>query len=42
MAKGGSITVTVEIKNTGSRDGDEVVQLYAQFRNPRSFDLQKH
>ena len=31
MAKNGSITVTVDIKNTGSRDGDEVVQLYAQF-----------
>ena len=42
MANGGSITVTVDIKNTGSRDGDEVVQLYARFPNPRSFDLQKH
>ena len=31
MANGGSITVTVDIKNTGSRDGDEVVQLYAEF-----------
>jgi beta-glucosidase len=26
--RGGRITVTVTVKNTGSRDGDEVVQLY--------------
>jgi len=31
MANNGSITVTVDIKNVGSRDGDEVVQLYVQF-----------
>jgi beta-glucosidase len=30
MAKNGSITVTADVKNTGRRDGDEVVQLYVQ------------
>ncbi|WP_435356390.1 glycoside hydrolase family 3 C-terminal domain-containing protein [Emticicia sp. SJ17W-69] len=30
MSKNGSITITADIKNTGSRDGDEVVQLYIQ------------
>ena len=28
MSKGGSVTVSVDVKNTGSRDGAEVVQLY--------------
>ena len=28
LAKDGSVTVSVEVKNTGSRAGDEVVQLY--------------
>jgi len=28
-ASGGALTVTVDIANTGSRDGDDVVQLYA-------------
>ncbi len=30
MPKDGSITVTVDVKNTGARDGDEVVQLYVK------------
>ena len=30
MAKNGSVTVTADIKNSGGRDGDEVVQLYVQ------------
>ncbi|RDB05803.1 glycoside hydrolase family 3 C-terminal domain-containing protein [Runella aurantiaca] len=30
MPKTGSITVSADLKNTGSRDGDEVVQLYIQ------------
>jgi beta-glucosidase len=30
MPSSGSITVSADIKNTGSRDGDEVVQLYVQ------------
>jgi beta-glucosidase len=28
LAKDGSVTVSVDVKNTGARDGDEVVQLY--------------
>lgn len=28
MASDGSITATINVKNTGSRDGDEIVQLY--------------
>jgi beta-glucosidase len=28
LAKGGSVTVSVDVKNTGKRDGDEVVELY--------------
>ncbi|WP_296621802.1 fibronectin type III-like domain-contianing protein, partial [Marivirga sp.] len=28
LSKGGTITVTVEVSNTGDRDGKEVVQLY--------------
>ena len=31
MPKDGRIIVTADIKNTGSRDGDEVAQLYVQF-----------
>ena len=31
LAKNGSIVVTADIKNVGSRDGDEVTQLYVQF-----------
>ncbi|HEY4323678.1 MAG TPA: glycoside hydrolase family 3 C-terminal domain-containing protein [Mucilaginibacter sp.] len=31
MGKKGSVTVTFDVKNTGSRDGDEVVQLYVQY-----------
>lgn len=30
MPKNGNITITADIKNAGSRDGDEVVQLYIQ------------
>jgi beta-glucosidase len=30
MAKDGSVTVSVDVTNTGSRTGDEVVQLYVQ------------
>lgn len=33
LAKDGSITVNVEIANTGKRDGDEVVQLYVKHLN---------
>ena len=28
LAKSGAVTVSVDVKNTGTRDGDEVVQLY--------------
>jgi beta-glucosidase len=28
MAKGGSVTVSVDVKNTGARDGDDVVEMY--------------
>ena len=31
LAKDGNVTVTASVKNTGSRDGAEVVQLYANF-----------
>ena len=31
LKKGGKLTVTADIKNTGSRDGAEIVQLYANF-----------
>ncbi len=31
LAKGGKVTVTASVKNTGTRDGAEVVQLYANF-----------
>jgi beta-glucosidase len=30
LAKDGSTTVSVNVKNTGKREGDEVVQLYVQ------------
>jgi len=30
LAKDGSVKVTVDVTNTGTRDGDEVVQLYAK------------
>ena len=33
LNKDGSITVTVDIENTGKRDGDEVVQLYVKHIN---------
>ena len=33
MAKGGSITVTVEIENDGDRLGEEVVQMYARCKS---------
>jgi len=29
LASSGEVTVSVDIKNTGKRDGDEVVQMYA-------------
>lgn len=32
MARGGSVEATVEVSNTGSRDTDEVVQLYVRDR----------
>lgn len=35
MTKNGNITITADIKNTGSRDGDEVVQLYIQHPNSK-------
>lgn len=31
LAKDGTVTVSVDVTNTGSRTGDEVVQLYAQW-----------
>lgn len=31
LKNGGKLTVTADIKNTGSRDGAEIVQLYANF-----------
>ena len=30
LTKDGSVTVSVDVKNTGARDGEEVVQLYIQ------------
>jgi len=33
LAKNGSITVNVDVVNTGKRDGDEVVQLYVKHLN---------
>jgi len=33
LAKDGSITVNVDVENTGKRDGDEVVQLYVKHLN---------
>jgi beta-glucosidase len=30
MRKNGSVTVTVPVTNTGSRDGDEIVQVYVK------------
>ncbi|HAH23003.1 MAG TPA: beta-glucosidase [Prolixibacteraceae bacterium] len=33
LPKDGSLTVSVEVKNTGKRDGDEVVQLYVKHLN---------
>jgi beta-glucosidase len=33
LAKDGSLTVSVDVKNTGKRDGDEVVQLYVKHLN---------
>ncbi|HKD09194.1 MAG TPA: glycoside hydrolase family 3 C-terminal domain-containing protein [Bryobacteraceae bacterium] len=34
LAQGGTVTVSVDVKNTGGRAGDEVVQMYIQ--HPRS------
>jgi beta-glucosidase len=31
MAKGGAVTVSVDVTNSGTRDGDEVVQLYVSY-----------
>jgi len=33
LRAGGTVSVTVEVRNTGTRDGDEVVQLYVRHRN---------
>jgi beta-glucosidase len=33
LTKDGSITVNIEVENTGKRDGDEVVQLYVKHLN---------
>ncbi len=33
LAKEGSITVNVDVENTGKRDGDEVIQLYVRHLN---------
>jgi beta-glucosidase len=35
LAKDGTVTVSVDVTNTGSRAGDEVVQLYAKFPNSK-------
>lgn len=35
VKQGGTITVTADVANTGSRDGDEVVELYLQHRGSR-------
>ena len=35
LAQGDSLTVSVDVTNTGSRSGDEVVQLYASWPNPQ-------
>jgi beta-glucosidase len=35
LGKTGSLTVSVDVKNTGSRKGDEVVQLYASHLNSK-------
>jgi beta-glucosidase len=35
IALGGELTVGVDVANTGARDGDEVVQLYARFVGSR-------
>jgi beta-glucosidase len=35
MSAGGSVTVTVEVRNRGDRDSDEVVQLYTRQRRSR-------
>ncbi len=35
LDKNGEIMVSVEVKNTGSREGDEVVQLYVQHLNSK-------
>ncbi len=34
LAHGGTVTVSVDIKNTGKREGDEVVQMYVQHMHP--------
>ena len=34
LAKDGAVTVSVDVKNTGSRAGEEVVQLYVRRPNP--------
>jgi beta-glucosidase len=31
LAKGASVTVSVDVTNSGTRDGDEVVQLYVSY-----------
>ncbi len=35
LAKDGSVTVTVDVTNTGARDGEEVVQLYVRHLSSR-------
>jgi beta-glucosidase len=35
VAKDGTVTVSVDVTNTGSRAGDEVVELYAKFPNSK-------
>ena len=35
LSKNGSLTVTITLTNKGSRDGDEVVQLYVKHKNSK-------
>jgi beta-glucosidase len=35
LAPGGQVTVSVDVTNTGTRDGDEVVQLYVSYPNSK-------